>query len=96
VLVDEDNLRISMQNRGRKLSYRRLLDLVRSIAAEVLPLAVLTAPPNNIQREGYLRSRGWTTLAISQETLKTRTGTRKMANADMDMCFEAGRFGQAA
>src|SRR5688572_19554418 len=54
VIVDEDNLRISMQNRGRKLSYRRLLDRVQSVADEVLPLAVLTAPPNDTQREHYL------------------------------------------
>ena len=58
VIVDEDNLRISMQNRGRKLSYRRLLDRVQSVADEVLPLAVLTAPPNDTQREQLLPKPG--------------------------------------
>jgi uncharacterized LabA/DUF88 family protein len=91
VIVDEDNLRISMQNRGRKLSYRRLLDRVQSVADEVFPLAVLTAPPNDTQREQYLQSRGWSTLTVLQETVRTWNGTRTMANADMDICFEAGR-----
>jgi hypothetical protein len=91
VIVDEDNLRISMQSRGRKISYRRLLDLVQSVADEVLPLAVLTAPPNDNQREHYLQSRGWSTLTVPQETVRTWNGTRTMANADMDICFEAGR-----
>ena len=91
VIVDEDNLRISMQNRGRKLSYRRLLDRVQSVADEVLPLAVLTAPPNDTQREHYLQSRGWSTLTVPQETVRTWNGIRTMANADMDICFEAGR-----
>lgn len=91
VIVDEDNLRISMQNRRRILSYRRLLDRVQSVADEVLPLAVLTAPPNDTQREQYLQSRGWSTLTVPQETVRTWNGTRTMANADMDICFEAGR-----
>ncbi|PWU14394.1 MAG: hypothetical protein C5B50_17605 [Verrucomicrobia bacterium] len=91
VLVDEDNLRISMQRHRRKLSYRRLLDRVRSVAGEVVPLAVLTAPPNSTQRERYLQTRGWSTLTVPQETIRTKAGTRKLANADMDICFEAGR-----
>ena len=91
VIVDEDNLRISMQNRGRKLSYRRLLDRVQAVADEVLPLAVLTAPPNDTQREQYLQRRGWGTLTVPRETVRTWHGARTLANADMDICFEAGR-----
>lgn len=92
-LVDEDNLRISIdQYHGRCLSYRRLLARLQQEAAGLLPVAVLTADPNNHRREEYLRRRGWQVLCIPRETVTTARGLVVKGNADMDLCFEAGRL----
>jgi len=82
VLVDEDNLRISMRHHCRPLSYRRLLGRLRGRAENIFPLAVLTAPQGDQRREAYLKTRGWRVLAIPRETVVTCTGPQIKANAD--------------
>ena len=89
-VVDEDNLRISMQQHQQPLSYRRLLDRLQDETRGVFPLAVLTAPKGDQRRQAYLESRGWNVLAIPQETIFTPAGPQLKANADFDLAFEIG------
>lgn len=92
VLVDEDNLRISMQNHEQPLSYRWLLERLHREAKTIFPVAVLTAPQGEQQRELYLRTRGWRVLTIPRETVLTCTGPQIKTNADADIAFELGNL----
>jgi hypothetical protein len=91
-VLDEDNLRISMQHHHQPLSYRRLLARLHGETTRVFPLAVLTAPEGDQRREAYLKSRGWNVLAIPRETVLTTTGPQLKANADFDLAFELGHL----
>lgn len=91
-VVDEDNLRISMQHHRQPLLYRRLLARLHSETTRVFPLAVLTAPEGDQRREAYLKSRGWNVLAIPRETVLTTVGPQIKANADFDLAFELGHL----
>lgn len=90
VAMDEDNLRISMQQHHQPLSYRRLLARLQDETRGVFPLAVLTTPRGDKRRQTYLESRGWNVLAIPQETVFTHAGPQLKANADFDLAFELG------
>lgn len=89
-LVDEDNLRISLQRQSVRLSYRTLLARLTAQARHVAACAVLTVAVGDSRREAYLQQRGWHVLTIPQETVLTVHGPAKKANADLDLCFEAG------
>jgi hypothetical protein len=91
-VVDEDNLRISMQHHRQPLSYRRLLARLHTETTRVFPLAVLTATEGDQRREAYLKSRGWNVLAIPRETVFTPAGLQLKANADFDLAFELGHL----
>ncbi len=91
-VVDEDNIRISMQQHRQPLSYRRLLARLHSETNRVFPLAVLTAPEGDQRRVAYLKSRGWNVLAIPRETVLTTAGPQLKANADFDLAFELGHL----
>lgn len=94
-LVDEDNLRISLQRHGVRLSYRTLLARLTSQARRVAAWAVLTAAAGDSRREAYLAQRGWDVLTIPQEVVMTVDGPCKKANADLDLCFTAGALARA-
>ncbi len=89
-VVDDDNLRISMKAFNARLSYRKLLEGLEETASCVWPWAVLTAPRNDRGREAYFRDRGWDALTIWHEIVPSVNGPKKKANADLDLCFQAG------
>jgi hypothetical protein len=89
-LADEDNLRISMQERGARLSYKALLQRVQEAAQSVSAWAVLATAAGDGRRAEDLQGQGWNVVAIPQEVVVTVDGPCLKANADMDFCFAAG------
>lgn len=89
-VVDEDNLRVSIQAHHCRLSYRRLHQRLTDTCQSVATWAVLTSPANCDRRYRYLQRRGWRVIDIPQEIVATVNGPVKKANADMDLCFAAG------
>jgi hypothetical protein len=92
-LLDEDNLRISLaREHGCVLDYDALLHRLRATAEAVSPWAVLTLAQGEGWREAELKLCGWRTLSFPHEIVQTINGPTKKSNADMDLCFEAGRL----
>lgn len=91
-LVDEDNLRISLKDHGRRLSYQRLMKRLKAKARSMSGWAVLTAAAGDHRRAHYLKKRGWDVLRINQETVMTVRGLERKANADFDLAFLAGHL----
>lgn len=86
-VLDDANLRISLEELGRRLSYRRLLQALRGVCPNLSAYSVLTTPAGDMRRYRYLRSRGWCALAIGEEHVDTVNGPVRKANADMDLVF---------
>src|ERR1051326_367775 len=92
IVVDEDNLRISMQQHRQPLSFGRLLNRLQDETLHVFPLAVLTAAEGDPRRATYLEKKGWHVLVVPRETVYTTAGRQLKANADFDLAFELGRL----
>jgi hypothetical protein len=92
VVMDDDNLRLSSQNRELRFSYRKMLVRLNTISNVVLPLAVVVAEAGDTRRQACLQDRGWRVLTIPRETVVTHRGPLVKANADFDLVFEVGRL----
>ena len=91
-VVDDDNLRISMQQCRRPLSYSILLSRLQNESGYVFPLTVLTVQAGDLKRELELKGNGWNVLVIPKENVFTITGPQIKANADFDLAFELGHL----
>ncbi len=90
LVADADNWDYSLKRHGLRLGYRQLLSRLNAEADCVYPVAVLTSAPGDSRRAGHLEDCGWHVVSIPWETVTTCQGTRKLANADMDLAFEWG------
>lgn len=91
-VVDEDNLRISILDHRRRLSYRRLYQRLADVTDHLSAWAVLTSPRGDRRRALYLSHRHWRVLTITQETVSTARGIEKKANADFEFAFMIGHL----
>ena len=89
-VADSDNWDYSLKPCGLRLRYQKLLSCLRAEADLVFPVAVLTSAPGDWRRARRLADCGWRVVSIPWETVTTCHGTRKLANADMDLAFECG------
>jgi uncharacterized LabA/DUF88 family protein len=94
VIVDDDNIRISIALKNRSLCYATLLKHLQGSTASVSALAVLTHENGDERRRKYFEDRSWQVLGVQRERVTTHRGQEVKANADMDMCFECGRLVQ--
>lgn len=92
IVCDDDNLRLSSQNRARRFSYRQVLERLAAVADVVLPMAVVSADRGDRRRQAYLEKRGWRVLAIPRETAWTCRGPVLKSNVDFDLAFELGHL----
>jgi hypothetical protein len=89
-VADSDNWDYSLKPHGLRLRYGKLLNRLKVEAKHVFPVAVLTSARDDRRRARHLESNGWRVVSIPWETIRTCQGTRKLANADMDLAFECG------
>jgi hypothetical protein len=91
-LLDDDNLRISLRNRGFALSYRtlrtRLAEAVESVEAWV----ALSDNDGAVARGRYLEQRGWNVVQVPRQTVMHRGVPTVKANVDNEIAFLAGRL----
>jgi hypothetical protein len=91
-VVDADNIDFSLCRAGLALRYGLLLKRMRVQARTIFPIAVLTAPAGDQRRKRVLAEGGWRTVSFTHEQVLTAHGSRKKANADLDICFEVGHW----
>lgn len=89
-LIDEDNLRVSIRDHERHLSYQILHQRLQRETRSLAAWAIFTRPADDHRRRCYLQMRGWRVIDIPREIVTTSQGPVKKANADMDLCFAAG------
>jgi hypothetical protein len=89
-VVDADNLDFSLSHRGYRLRYSDLLRRLNAEAHQTFAVALLTSAVRDNRRADALRQAGWRPIVISWEWAVTVNGTRKLANADLDIAFETG------
>lgn len=89
-LVDDDNLRISLQAFGLAMSYSVLRTRLESVGAAVDPWTVLTDKAGSRRRANCLRRSGWNVLQLDREVRATPRGLEVNGNADHELVFLAG------
>ncbi len=92
IVADEANLRISVEEHGRRLSFELLHRKLSAAARSLSPWAVISASEGDTNRAAYLLQHHWQVISIPRETVMTVDGPRMKANADMDICFLAGNL----
>ncbi len=90
VLLDVANLTYGARDAGLSTSYRTLAAKLSSAARACSLHAFMTRVPGDERGADYLRTRGWTPHAWDIETVRTRLGTERRANADNFIIFGAG------
>jgi len=90
VLADEANLRRSARDLGYKVSFRHVKERIRGAARCASLHAVVSHPPGDRRRIGYLERRGWTVYTKPIEIVQTVNGRKREGNADFRLAFLAG------
>ena len=89
LIIDDDNIRISVERAGYRFSYRRTMDKIREVAESVDAWSFITPERGDLRRSDYLKARGVKIYTTYRETFHTRAGKVVKGNADNDILFEA-------
>lgn len=90
LVADCQNLDVSAQHLGYKVSYRTLGKKITAAAASASLHAVLSRRQGDERRLRYLAARGWTPHAKTTRLMGKRAGGRPDTNADHLLAFLTG------